>query len=64
MIIETIEIGNMKGCVEYNPSGSYIVRVNFDGQPLHHEVYGNGVTAEDRLLELLEFPEWTALKYC
>ena len=55
---------------QYN---SYIVRVyrdsdiKADGEscalPIYVQSFGNGVDAEDRLLELLEHPEWTILKH-
>lgn len=32
-------------------------------QPIYTMSFGNGVSAEDRLLELLEHPAWTMLKY-
>ena len=32
-------------------------------QPLHTACFGNGVTAEDKLLELMEHPAWTCLKF-
>ena len=32
-------------------------------QPFHTACFGNGVTAEDRLLELMEHPAWTCLKF-
>lgn len=54
---------------------SYIVRVwrrsdildnmssPFFADPIYIMSFGNGVSAEDRLLELLEHPAWTLLKY-
>jgi hypothetical protein len=38
-------------------------KVNEFPRPIYYMSFGNGVTAEDRLLELLEHPEWTVLKY-
>ena len=63
MILAALTVGNVIGDVEYHSSGSYIVRVYVDNRQLLNEVFGNGLAAEDRLLELLEFPEWTVLKY-
>ena len=63
MTVTTLSVGNVIGGIEYHSSGSYIVRVYIDNRQLLNEVFGNGVAAENRLLELLEFPDWTVLKY-
>ena len=50
---------------------SYIVRVfresDLDGSnkavPLYVMSFGNGVDAENRLLDLMEHPAWTVLKH-
>lgn len=31
--------------------------------PFYYMSFGNGVTAEDKLLELMEHPAWTCLKF-
>ena len=59
-----IEAGGLTGNLFYNPdAGSYIVTVYYNYKQLLVNVFGNGVDAEDYLLDMLEFPEWTILKY-
>ena len=31
--------------------------------PFYYISFGNGITAEDKLLELMEYPAWTCLKF-
>lgn len=62
--MSALEVNGMSGHVRYNlHSDSYILTVYAGGRPILAEVFGNGVKAEDRLLDLLEFPEWTMLRY-
>lgn len=75
MIMCKLENGGLVGfvCFEQN---SYIVRIwsisarekgreeNRYVHPFYYMSFGNGIQAEDRLLELLEHPSWTLLKYC
>ena len=45
---------------------SYIVRVYKESdrsEPLYVMSFGNGVTAENKLLELMEHPAWTLLRF-
>ena len=46
---------------------SYVVRVFRDTDlkagPIYVMSFGNGVDAENRLLDLMEYPDWTVLKY-
>ena len=54
------------GAVTYDHrSGSYIMKIWIisNSEPIVSKSYGNGVTAEDNLLNLLENPTWTILKY-
>lgn len=49
----------------YKESG-YIVRVYRDADlstPLYIMSFGDGAKAEDRLLELMEHPAWTLLRF-
>ena len=57
------------GCIEdsfdYQWS-SYIVRVYKESdrsEPLYVMSFGNGVTAENKLLELMEHPAWSLLRF-
>lgn len=71
----TLENQGLIGTLEYHhDSRSYIVRVYKASDfktpigttavyPLYVCSFGNGVRAEDRLLELLEYPAWTYLKF-
>jgi hypothetical protein len=72
MIMCNLKNQGLWGCIEvYNYS--YIVRVYpesiFFGPdapspaPIYVMSFGNGVDAENRLIELLEHPAWTVLKH-
>lgn len=49
-VSDIIDYGHLVGKVKY-PS------------PIYYMSFGNGVQAEDRLIDLLENPAWTLLKY-
>ena len=71
----TLENQGLIGTLEYHQdSRSYIVRVYMASdfktplltawvQPFHTACFGNGITAEDKLLELMEYPAWSCLKF-
>ena len=59
-----LEIGGLTGQVFYSiVTNSYFVVVYQGEIKLTTRVFGNGVDAENCLLELLEHPAWTLLKY-
>ena len=59
-----LEAGGLTGNLFYNPdANSYIVTVYHGDKYLFVKVFGNGVMAEDYLLDVLEYPDWTILKY-
>ena len=61
---DILEAGGITGNLFYSPdANSYIVTIYHNYKMLDHKVFGNGVSAEDYLLDMLEFPEWTILKY-
>jgi len=70
MIMCDLRSGGLIGHVAFERN-SYIARVydssDIDDCGLPRRIYsmsfGNGVQAEDRLLELLEHPAWTMLKH-
>jgi hypothetical protein len=70
MIMCDLRSGGLFGYVEVYHY-SYIVRVfresDMDNHvkpgPIYVMSFGNGVDAENRLLELLEHPAWTTLKH-
>lgn len=74
MLISNLENGGLNGYVTFERN-SYIVRVwvladwlkgreeHRYVDPIYYMSFGDGVRAEDRLLELLEHPAWTILKY-
>lgn len=70
MILSNLENEGLIGHVTFE-FNSYITRVYdssyIDDCGLPRRIYsmsfGNGMQAEDRLLELLEHPAWTILKY-
>jgi hypothetical protein len=53
--------GDIEFCIPFD-TGSYIARIFYKRECIARVVYGDGVSAEDWLLEKLEFPEWTILK--
>ena len=71
MIVCMLDNQNLRGGVEFQRYGnfdSYVVRVyrligGTDAELLCCMSFNDGVRAEDRLLELLEHPAWTILKY-
>jgi hypothetical protein len=70
----TLKNQGLTGTIEYHRN-SYIVRVYRDSDiekahwserpvyPFYVSSFGNGVRAEDRLLDLMEYPAWTYLKF-
>ena len=64
MMISIVESGGLTGTIEYyEPGNSYVMRI-LHGEKVFIAVgYGNGVLAEDVMLEFLEHPEWTLLQY-
>jgi hypothetical protein len=59
--------GTLTGYIEFCYSGdfafaSFIGRILYNRECIAQVVYGDGVSAENWLLEKLEFPEWTILK--
>lgn len=72
MIMCSLKNQSLYGEIEYRWD-SYIVRVysvnryerDLDRKfaNIYAMSFGNGVKAEDRLIELLEHPAWTLLKY-
>jgi hypothetical protein len=76
MIICQLESQGLFGYIEHRWD-SYVVRVyrhtkpkiqrvgdpNYWPDPIYVMSFGNGIKAEDRLIELLEHPAWTLLKY-
>lgn len=62
--LEILEAGGLTANIFYNiGANSYIVTVYYNGRQLLVNVFGNGVSAEDYILDVLEHPEWTILKY-
>ena len=71
----TLENQGLIGTLEYHQdSRSYIVRLYMASDfktpvmtpwvyPFYYISFGNGITAEDKLLELMEYPAWTCLKF-
>ena len=70
----TLENQGLIGTLEHHQdSRSYIVRVYMASDfktpvmtwvyPFYYISFGNGITAEDKLLELMEHPAWTCLKF-
>lgn len=69
MIVSSLVNECLTGEVSWSGS-SYIVRVGFlsadgrkPGRIIYIHSFGNGVTAEDKLMELIEWPALTILKY-
>ena len=68
-MITRLDNGILRGCVSYIPySDAYTVQVwNTTGElndpAIVSKSFGNGVDAEQCLLDLLEHPAWTLLKY-
>jgi hypothetical protein len=74
MIVCELAGQGLYGRIEYRLE-SYIVRVYRQSEidsatedegfprPIYVMSFGNGIAAEDRLIELLERPAWTLLKY-
>ena len=74
MIVCELAGRSLYGRIEYI-WGSYVVRVYRQSEidsatpdegfprPIYVRSFGNGISAEDRLIELLERPAWTLLKY-
>ena len=59
-----LEAGGLTANIFYNTTAnSYIVTVYHNDRQLLVNVFGNGVDAEDYVLDVLEYPEWTILKY-
>jgi hypothetical protein len=59
-----LEAGGLTANLFYNTTAnSYMVTVYYNDRQLVVKVFGNGVSAEDYVLEVLEHPEWTILKY-
>ena len=71
MIVCLLDNQNLRGGVEFHARGdfdSYVVKVyrlddRIGTELLYSCSFSDGVRAEDRLLELLEHPAWTILKY-
>ena len=71
MLMCVLDNQNLRGGIEFHNSGnfhSYVVKVyrlmgRTDAELLYSMSFNDGVRAEDRLLELLEHPAWTILKY-
>lgn len=70
MILNELYNQGLYGNIEFRHD-SYIVRIYrspsaFDAdsiRPIYIVSFGNGVAAEDCLLDMLEHPSWTALKF-
>ncbi len=59
-----LEVGGLTGQVFYSiVTNSYVVVVYQDDIKLTTRIFGNGVDAENCLLDLLEHPAWTILKH-
>jgi hypothetical protein len=59
-----LEVGGLTGQVFYSiVTNSYVVVVYQDDTKLTTRIFGNGVDAENCLLDLLEHPAWTILKH-
>lgn len=59
-----LEAGGLTANIFYNTgANSYIVTVYYNGRQILVNVFGNGVSAENYMLDVLEYPDWTILKY-
>jgi hypothetical protein len=59
-----LDAGGLTGQVWYsNEVNSYLVSIYYGDRKLVVRVFGNGVDAENCLLDFLEHPDWTILKY-
>ena len=69
MLMSSLDNECLYGSVEYDWHGHYIVRIrmaDFEGkfhEPFYVMSFHDGVTAENRLVELMEHPVLTILKY-
>lgn len=59
-----LTVGDLTGYLYYVSTGSsYIVTIYYGDKQVLTKVFGNGVSAENYLLDVLEYPDWTILKY-
>lgn len=64
MIMCHLKNQGLTGFVRYNNNSYQVLVYRHDCKdPFYIMSFNDGVRAEDRLLELLEHPAWTLLKY-